>query len=480
MITITSTKPSGVTLNDGTTYTPSATSSSGDTVVIGVTGGDCTISGGVVTFTHAGTCTVTYSDPGNSDYLGATTSETITVAQAQAVITITSTKPSGVTLNDGTTYTPSATSSSGDTVVIGVTGGDCTISGGVVTFTHAGTCTVTYSDPGNSDYLGATTSEDITVAQAQAVITITSTKPSGVTLNDGTTYTPSATSSSGDTVVIGVTGGDCTISGGVVTFTHAGTCTVTYSDPGNSDYLGATTSEDITVAQAQAVITITSTKPSGVTLNDGTTYTPSATSSSGDTVVIGVTGGDCTISGGVVTFTHAGTCTVTYSDPGNSDYLGATTSEDITVAQAQAVITITSTKPSGVTLNDGTTYTPSATSSSGDTVVIGVTGGDCTISGGVSPSPTPAPARSPTVTRATRTTWAPRPRRHHGRSGPGRDHHHLDEALGRHPQRRHHLHPERDQLFGRHGGHRRHGRGLHDLGRRCHLHPRRHLHGHLQ
>ena len=41
-----------------------------------------------------------------------------------------------------------------------------------------------------------------------------------------------------------------------------------------------------------------------------------------------------------------------------SDYLGTSTSEDITVAQAQAVITITSTKPSGVTLNDGTTYTP--------------------------------------------------------------------------------------------------------------------------
>ena len=75
-----------------------------------------------------------------------------------------------------------------------------------------------------------------------------------------------------------------------------------------------------------------------------------------------MTGGDCTISGGVVTFTHAGTCTVTYGDAGNLDYLGTSTSEDITVAQAQAVITITSTKPSGVTLNDGTTYTPSATS----------------------------------------------------------------------------------------------------------------------
>ena len=430
VITITSTAPSAVTLNDGTTYTPSATSTSGDSVVIGVTGGDCTISGGVVSFTHAGTCTVTYSDPGNSDYLSASTSEDITVNKAQAVITITSTAPSAVTLNDGTTYTPSATSTSGDSVVIGVTGGDYTISGGVVSFTHAGTCTVTYSDPGNSDYLSASTSEDITVNKAQAVITITSTAPSAVTLNDGTTYTPSATSTSGDSVVIGVTGGDCTISGGVVSFTHAGTCTVTYSDPGNSDYLSASTSEDITVNKAQAVITITSTAPSAVTLNDGTTYTPSATSTSGDSVVIGVTGGDCTISGGVVSFTHAGTCTVTYSDPGNSDYLSASTSEDITVNKAQAVITITSTKRRAVTLNDGTTYTPSATSTSGDRWSSASRAGTARSRAASSPSPTPAPARSPTVTRATGLPERLDLGGHHGQQGPGRDHHHLDEAPG--------------------------------------------------
>ena len=74
MIAVASTKTSGVTLNDGTTYSPTQPliGRHGDHRRHGRGLPDL---GRLFTFTHAGACTVTYVDPGDSDYLGASTSE---------------------------------------------------------------------------------------------------------------------------------------------------------------------------------------------------------------------------------------------------------------------------------------------------------------------------------------------------------------------------------------------------------------------
>jgi len=54
----------------------------------------------------------------------------------------------------------------------------------------------------------------------------------------------------------------------------------------------------------------------------GSTYTPSATATSGDPVIItSATPSVCTVSGGVVTFKMAGQCTLNFNDPAISTSL---------------------------------------------------------------------------------------------------------------------------------------------------------------
>ena len=153
--------------------------------------------------------------------------------------------------------------------------GVCSISGGVVTFNHVGTCTLYFNDPGNTDYLPATqVVQVVSVGQGANSITITSTAPSNAVVG-GATYTPTATATSGDTVVITVdssSSGVCSISGGVVTFNHVGTCTLDFNDPGNTDYLPATqVVQVVSVGQGANSITITSTAPSNAVVG-GATY----------------------------------------------------------------------------------------------------------------------------------------------------------------------------------------------------------------
>ena len=213
-ITVTSTDTSATV---GSTYVPTATATSGDTVVITVdssSSGVCSISAGTVTFNHVGTCTLDFNDPGNTDYVPATQAvQVVSVGQGANSITVTSTDTSATV---GSTYVPTATATSGDTVVITVdssSSGVCSISAGTVTFNHVGTCTLDFNDPGNTDYVPATQAvQVVSVGQGANSITVTSTDTSATV---GSTYVPTATATSGDTVVITVdssSSGVCSIS----------------------------------------------------------------------------------------------------------------------------------------------------------------------------------------------------------------------------------------------------------------------------
>ena len=213
-ITITSTAPSNAVVG-GATYTPTATATSGDTVVItSATTSVCTISSGVVSFLAANTCTLNFNDAGNSNYVAATQqTQSLGVGKGTNTITVTSPAPTNATVG-GATYTPTATATSGDTVVItSVTTTVCTISSGVVSFLAAGTCTLNFNDSGNTNWNAATqVQQSFTVNKKANAITITSTAPASAVVG-GATYTPTATATSGDTVVItSATTSVCTIS----------------------------------------------------------------------------------------------------------------------------------------------------------------------------------------------------------------------------------------------------------------------------
>ena len=132
-------------------------------------------------------------------------------------------------------------------------------------------------------------------------------------------FTVSATATSGLTVGFGASG-NCTVSSATVTITGAGSCTITASQPGDSNYFAAAD-----VPQAFSIAKANQTIAFGP-LPDKTTSDPpfpvNATASSGLTVSFSASG-NCTVSGNTVTITGAGTCTITASQAGNSNYFAA-------------------------------------------------------------------------------------------------------------------------------------------------------------
>ena len=271
----------------GTSDTLSATSTSPLPITFSVDdpNGVCSITGTTVTFDAKGTCAIEASQAGGMDqgyyYAPASSvSENVNVLLAQT-ITFSSTAPTNAQV--GQTYTPAAKSSSGLTVSFAVSPSSvCSISGGVVSFTGAGTCTVTASQGGNGEYAPASTTQGINVSQATQTINFSSSAPTNAQV--GQTYTPAAKSSSGLTVSFAVSPSSvCSISSGVVSFTGAGTCSVTASQGGSGEYAPASTTQNVNVVAVPVTSTSsttpTSTKPSSTTPSTPAPKTSSSTTS---------------------------------------------------------------------------------------------------------------------------------------------------------------------------------------------------------
>src|ERR1700691_3026645 len=129
------------------------------------------------------------------------------------------------------------------------------------------------------------------------------------------TYSPKATATSGDTVVISLdkTSSGCSLSDGKATFTGAGTCVIDFNDPGNSTYAAATqVTQSIKVYSDNAIST--STFPSAG--STGGSYAPGATATSGDKVVmtLGKDSSGCSIDYGWIDGPGAGTCGLNFKD----------------------------------------------------------------------------------------------------------------------------------------------------------------------
>jgi hypothetical protein len=316
-------------------FTPTATATSGDKVVITLdkTSSGCSISDGKVTFTAAGTCVVDDNDPGNSTYAAAAEVHQDVKVYAANTISASASPSSGST---GGSYSPGASATSGDAVVKTIDGSStgCSISDGKVTFTGAGTCRVNLNDPGNGAFAAASqVRQTITVHSANTIYA--STPPAAGTING--TYATGASATSGDTVVISLAGGStgCTLDKKLVTFSGNGVCEIDFNDVGNGAYAAATqVQQSITVGvgnpRAQATLTLTSIRaihgrPLTLVTSGGSgvgavTYAVTAAGSAG-----------CWISDGQLKTTRAGTCEVT-----------ATKSADATYAAARSLATTVS------------------------------------------------------------------------------------------------------------------------------------------
>ncbi len=166
------------------------------------------------------------------------------------------------------------------------------------------------------------TTSPVTV-QGSQTITFTSTAPSSATMG-GATYTVTATGgASGNPVTFSsATTSVCSVSGSVVSFIGAGTCTIDANQAGNTNYgAAAQVTQSFPVGQGSQTITFTSTAPSSATMG-GATYTVTATGGASDNPVTfsSATTSVCSVSGSVVSFIGAGTCTIDANQAGNTNY----------------------------------------------------------------------------------------------------------------------------------------------------------------
>ncbi|MDA8580256.1 fibronectin type III domain-containing protein, partial [Pontimonas sp.] len=283
--------------------------------------GDCSRSGAVITPTGAGSCSVSATRAADDNFNASTAAtQTITIAKANQSINFTSTVP--VSAVSGTTYTPTATASSGLPVSFLITTGDgtvCSLNSGVVTFSQSGTCVITAAQSGDTDY-NAASSVTQTIVAGKINQTISFPAITGKDFDDPA-FSAGASVSSGRTVTYATsTGSVCAVnaSSGVVSIKTVGDCTVTASSAGDVSYAAASD-----VARTFTISPVLAGKPSITSVSFGDSSVTAAF------VAPGFVGGDAvdgyqvvaTSSGGSVTKPDCSTtspCTITGLTNGES------------------------------------------------------------------------------------------------------------------------------------------------------------------
>ncbi len=355
-------------------FTASASSSSSLPVTI-TASGVCTINGGTTATTSGtvlmtsgtGTCTLTASQAGNGNY-GPATNVVRTVTATTASQTITFAAPASPAAYNSS-FTASASSSSSLAVTI-TASGVCTINGGTTATTSGtvlmtsgtGTCTLTASQAGNSNYGGATNVVR-TVTATKASQTITFVQPTTPAAYNSS-FTASASSNSSLAVTI-TASGVCTINGGTTATTSGtvlmtsgtGTCTLTASQAGSTNYNAATNVvRTVTAALGTQTITL-----SNVPVSEpaSTAFTVSATGGASGNAVMFTASGDCTNSGATYTTgSSTGTCTVIANQAGTTGKYSAApqVTQGVTVtAAAGGTLKFSPTGFSFGTVNTGNT-----------------------------------------------------------------------------------------------------------------------------
>ncbi len=340
------------------------TSSSELPVTVSVLSGPATFSQGnnigTITITGAGPVTLAANQAGNALYASAPqVTTTFTVAKSPQSITF---PQSTTNLSVGQTVSLSATSSSSLPVSYSLVGGPATLTGGSLKISGPGTVSVVASQVGNSNYLAATPITNIYTTRSNQTIspfgTITnrpySTNPQTIILPTSTSKLP---------VALSVKSGPASIlTSNSISLTGVGTVTLAADQSGNSNFFAAPqiTKSFVVSKAAQSIAPFTGIPTK---LSNGISFTVSTPSSSSgltNTLRISGAGG---LSNNTVIPTNVGSITLTATNAGNSNYLPASLSTNLTVNKGSQTITFPSINSP---LMAGTNhYGLSATASSG-------------------------------------------------------------------------------------------------------------------
>jgi hypothetical protein len=277
-------------------------------------------------FTVSGASSVTHS--ANSGVITAVFPATAKTTQATLSITSLTTNTKAYPYSQALSISTSGGSGSGGitfTVASGGSASGCALSDSTatatITATTTGTCRIQATKAADSTY------DEITSAAATFIFdkasqSITFTTPSPMTFG-GSNQSVTPTASSSLTVTLtSTTTGICTVAGFVITAVGSGTCSITASQAGNSNYLAAVNVVR-TFGILKATQSISFTTPSAMTVGGSNqTVAPSASSSLTVTLT-STTTGICTVAGFVITAVSPGTCSITASQAGNTNYQAA-------------------------------------------------------------------------------------------------------------------------------------------------------------
>ena len=342
----------------------------------------CTVTGFVITFVSAGSCSLTAAQGGNAGY-NAALPVTRTFAISRVNQTITFPTIPGKTLAQSPLVV-TATASSGLPVVLASTTPSVCGSGGTngttITLLTIGTCSLTATQAGNATYNPAS-AVTRTFMVTQATQTITFPTISAKTMLQSP-LTLSPTASSGLPVSLtSTTAPVCTVSAFAVTFVAAGSCSLAASQGGNDIYMAAP-SITRTFTIGQVTQTVTFANPGTQTLAGSPLSVSASASSSLPVVFTTSTPSICTAggpSGSSVALLATGSCTVTAGQAGNAVYKAASQARTFSVTQASQTISFAALPTASVRQSP---LTVAATASSGLAVSFTTSSGAVCTAGG--------------------------------------------------------------------------------------------------
>lgn len=277
--------------------------------------GQCTMTGATVHLISAGSCTITASQAGDTNFNAATDSpQSFTIAKSNQTITFSAFM--NKTFGDAD-FAVNAAASSGLSVSFSAAG-QCTIAGTTIHLTGAGSCTITASQAGDANSnAAADLSQSFTIGRSNQTLTFGAL--GNKTFGDPD-FTVSATTTSGLAVTLSANG-QCTIGSSTVHITGAGSCTITASLAGDANYDAPMTAmQSFMIAKSNQTISFGALPSRTLGEQD---FAVSATASSGLPVDFSASG-QCTINDPMVHVTNAGWCTLTATQAGNSNFNAAT------------------------------------------------------------------------------------------------------------------------------------------------------------
>jgi hypothetical protein len=316
---------------------------SGEVVSL-ISSGACSVSFRVVSFTNVGTCTITASVTNSvPGYAPATAVvQAFTVNKGNQTIAFSSTL--GVNATVGTTYTPSFSNPTGNTIQLGIDPSSafvCSLSTATtvqfIGFSSGANCIITAFAVSSSIYNASNVvSQSYPVFKGAQTISLSNT-PSALVLVPGGVFVPVFVSTSALTVTVQVSPTSAAVCSynaptNTVSFLTSGLCVLLADQAGNVNFLAATTFQASFFVKFPQTLTFSSAVPVNPAV--GSTYTPVVVSDvSLSPIAISVVGSCSTAAPTyIVSFTATGSCLITATQLGNSSFTSATAQQTVSVS----------------------------------------------------------------------------------------------------------------------------------------------------